>query len=442
MDPPDAHPGAGADHAAADAEAAQGERGVHVAPGRRQIDEFIGAGHCEFISAYSQPFAMLVVADVLGVPEADHRALPRGLRAERVTGRDRRPRRRAWRATPSDWLDDWFASYIEDRRREPRDDVLTDLALATYPDGSTPDGRPSVVRTATFLFAAGQETTARLLAVGAEVPVRVPRAPGRAAGPPRAHPRLHRGGAAHREPGEGGLPPGPPRNVTVAGVDIAAGHAGHAAQRRGQPRPPAVRVPGRVPARPAQRQGAPRLRARASTPAPAGRWPGSRAGSASSASSTGCATSGSPRSTTVRRRPVTSSTSRPGSCAACTSCTSSSPRPRCRSERPGRRRDRCGVGHRPRRRPAAGGGRPRRGAARPRRRRRARQAAAELSEQGLAGHGLRGRRGRPRRARAGVSPPSATGSRADHDRRDQRRASRRSTRSPTSRPRSGTGSSR
>jgi cytochrome P450 len=62
------------------------------------------------------------------------------------------------------WLDDWFAHYIEDRRREPRDDVLTDLALATYPDGSMPDVT-SVVRTATFLFAAGQETTARLLAI-------------------------------------------------------------------------------------------------------------------------------------------------------------------------------------------------------------------------------------------------------------------------------------
>src|SRR5213079_2482018 len=50
-----------------------------------------------------------------------------------------------------------------ERRREPRRDVLTDLALAKYPDGSTPDVT-SVVRTATFLFAAGQETTARLLA--------------------------------------------------------------------------------------------------------------------------------------------------------------------------------------------------------------------------------------------------------------------------------------
>src|SRR5213076_1355497 len=45
----------------------------------------------------------------------------------------------------------------------PRADVLTQLALAQYPDGSTPDVA-AVVRTATFLFAAGQETTARLLA--------------------------------------------------------------------------------------------------------------------------------------------------------------------------------------------------------------------------------------------------------------------------------------
>ena len=55
------------------------------------------------------------------------------------------------------------AEYIEDRRRSPRRDVLTDLATTTYPDGSVPEV-VSVVRSATFLFAAGQETTARLLA--------------------------------------------------------------------------------------------------------------------------------------------------------------------------------------------------------------------------------------------------------------------------------------
>src|SRR5437660_8191679 len=36
----------------------------------QQLDEFIGEGQCEFITAYAQPFAMPVVADLLGVPES------------------------------------------------------------------------------------------------------------------------------------------------------------------------------------------------------------------------------------------------------------------------------------------------------------------------------------------------------------------------------------
>jgi len=129
----------------------------------RQIDEFVGAGSCEFIGAYTQPFAMLVVADILGVPEADHQqfreffglsASPGAIGGDADIG-----------LNALGGLDDWFAQYIEERRREPRDDVLTRLALGTYPDGTTPDVT-AVVRTATFLFAAGQETTARLLAMG------------------------------------------------------------------------------------------------------------------------------------------------------------------------------------------------------------------------------------------------------------------------------------
>jgi cytochrome P450 len=60
-------------------------------------------------------------------------------------------------------LYDRFTGYIEDRRREPRDDVMTGLATATFPDGSTPEVI-DVVRIAANLFAAGQETTVRLLA--------------------------------------------------------------------------------------------------------------------------------------------------------------------------------------------------------------------------------------------------------------------------------------
>lgn len=127
----------------------------------RQLDEFLADGHCEFISAYSQPFAMVVVADLLGVPESDFQRFREGFGLSQAPGELSADDGAGLNAL--DWCDEYFTTYIEDRRREPRVDVLTDLALAKYPDGSTPDVT-AVVRTATFLFAAGQETTARLLA--------------------------------------------------------------------------------------------------------------------------------------------------------------------------------------------------------------------------------------------------------------------------------------
>jgi cytochrome P450 len=129
----------------------------------QQLDEFVAQGDCEFIGAYAQPFAMLVVASVLGVPEEDHQRFREGFGLTGTVGEVGAGEEGTPEANPLGWLDAWFAEYIEDRRRQPRDDVLTELALATYPDGTTPDVT-SVVRTSTFLFAAGQETTARLLA--------------------------------------------------------------------------------------------------------------------------------------------------------------------------------------------------------------------------------------------------------------------------------------
>ncbi len=129
----------------------------------RQIDEFVADGHCEFIAAYSQPFAMLTVADVLGVPETEHQRFREGFGLSGSPGAIGDEQNQVG-INALAWLDDYFANYIEERRREPKNDVLTSLALGTYPDGSTPEVT-AVVRTATFLFAAGQETTARLLAV-------------------------------------------------------------------------------------------------------------------------------------------------------------------------------------------------------------------------------------------------------------------------------------
>lgn len=129
----------------------------------QQLDELLPLGRCEFISAYSQPFALLVVADLLGVPDSEHERFRVGFGLQSTNPGELGGGKETEDINALGWLDGYFAEYIEDRRREPRNDVLTAMALAKYPDGSTPDVT-SVVRSATFLFAAGQETTARLLA--------------------------------------------------------------------------------------------------------------------------------------------------------------------------------------------------------------------------------------------------------------------------------------
>jgi len=128
----------------------------------RQIDEFCARGACEFIHDYANPFTLLVIADLLGVPEADHDAFRQelqGKKASRGSGSDRAGK---VAHKPLEFLYGRFTAYIEECRRQPRDDVMTGLATATFPDGSTPDVH-DVALIAANLFSAGGETTARLL---------------------------------------------------------------------------------------------------------------------------------------------------------------------------------------------------------------------------------------------------------------------------------------
>jgi cytochrome P450 len=57
---------------------------------------------------------------------------------------------------------------VQDRRANPREDILTGLATANFPDGTTPSPG-DVARVATNVFSAGQETTVRLLGTALKV---------------------------------------------------------------------------------------------------------------------------------------------------------------------------------------------------------------------------------------------------------------------------------
>jgi cytochrome P450 family 150 subfamily A5 len=133
----------------------------------RQLDEFVTNGECEFVSDFASPFALLVIADLLGVPESDHEMFRAELGAKRP-GRAIGSSQQTMAHSPLEFLYARFTEYIDDRRRSPRDDVMTGLATATFPDGSLPEVI-DVVRVAANLFAAGQETTVRLLASALQV---------------------------------------------------------------------------------------------------------------------------------------------------------------------------------------------------------------------------------------------------------------------------------
>jgi cytochrome P450 len=125
----------------------------------QQLDTFIERGKCEFLADYAKPFSLLVIADLLGVPAEDHDEF-RAVFAHETVGE--LGKEAPTSHNPLQWLNDKFYAYIEDRRSEPRDDVLTGLAQAKYEDGSTPEIE-DVMNLSTFLFAAGTETTTKLV---------------------------------------------------------------------------------------------------------------------------------------------------------------------------------------------------------------------------------------------------------------------------------------
>ncbi len=134
----------------------------------RQLDTFLADGRGEIVHQFAGPLAMLVIADLLGVPEDDRPRFAEALLHDRPTGAVGSTGQGTLARTPLQYLYEQFTAYVEDRRCTPRDDVLTGLATATFPDGSTPPVI-DVVRVAANLFAAGQETTVRLLSSAVKI---------------------------------------------------------------------------------------------------------------------------------------------------------------------------------------------------------------------------------------------------------------------------------
>jgi cytochrome P450 len=125
------------------------------------LDGFLVPGAGEFINGFAAPFTLLVIADLLGVPDEDRDEFVKNMH-HNVGGGVGSTDAKALAHSPLEFLYATFADYIADRRRRPRGDVLTGMAEATFPDGSIPDPM-DVARVAANVYSAGQETTVRLL---------------------------------------------------------------------------------------------------------------------------------------------------------------------------------------------------------------------------------------------------------------------------------------
>ncbi|MFT4259373.1 cytochrome P450 [Microbacterium sp.] len=129
----------------------------------RFLDEILPKGESEFIWDYAKKFAVLAVADLLGVPEEDHQMLLDTLASEPAPVLGNLELQTSYH-NGLERLYDYFVAKIEERRAQPAGDVLTGMALATFPNGTLPEPI-EVARIAANLFSAGQETTVQLMGI-------------------------------------------------------------------------------------------------------------------------------------------------------------------------------------------------------------------------------------------------------------------------------------
>jgi cytochrome P450 family 150 subfamily A5 len=91
---------------------------------QRALDTFLEPGEGEFIKGFAGPFTLLVIADLLGLPDGDRDDFVQNLH-HNVGGGLGSTEGESLAHSPLEFVYGRFAAYIEDRRRQPRDDVLT-----------------------------------------------------------------------------------------------------------------------------------------------------------------------------------------------------------------------------------------------------------------------------------------------------------------------------
>jgi cytochrome P450 len=128
----------------------------------RLIDGFAGKGRCAVVPEYAHATTTYAISDLMGIPEGDRAELLEliGAPPSQIDG----DAVHKIGADPLIFMKPRFDEYLRDRLERPRGDLMSELAHATFKDGSRPEF-DAVSGLARFLFGAGQDTTSRLIAM-------------------------------------------------------------------------------------------------------------------------------------------------------------------------------------------------------------------------------------------------------------------------------------
>lgn len=127
------------------------------------VRKVVAQGECDLIKEIATPFVTIVIADLLGVPAEDRQYFMDIIEASPAPGNlDASLNDYSGEEHPMVAMAGYFARYVMERQASPRDDILTELAHAEFSDGTVPTLN-DLVALGTFMFGAGQDTSAKLL---------------------------------------------------------------------------------------------------------------------------------------------------------------------------------------------------------------------------------------------------------------------------------------
>ena len=131
---------------------------------RGLVDEAERRGEFDLIHDIAEPLPAVVIAELLGVPPSDHRKFREWSSALIAVAGNPDPSLQEAAATASQNLFGYLSDTIAERRREPREDLISAMVQAQEEDDALSD--LELLATSNLLLLAGHETTTNLIGNG------------------------------------------------------------------------------------------------------------------------------------------------------------------------------------------------------------------------------------------------------------------------------------